>query len=334
LQPGSEKVLLEIPVQREQCCHAGGALLFDAKGNLLIATGDNTNPFESDGYSPLDERSGRAAFDAQRTAANSNSLSGKLLRITPEANGRYRIPEGNLFAPGTTRTRPEIYGMGFRNPFTIGLDPATNVIFVADYGPDAGSADTLRGPDGRVEWNIVDRPGFYGWPYCVGDNTPYRAYDFATRQSGPAFDCAGGVVNNSPNNTGNTRLPPAIPATVWMSRTSGPVAAIGGTAAPMTSGAYRFSPALVSGRKWPAYWDGTVVLADWNDGRMFAVELDERASEVVAVTRLLKSMSFHRPHRLKFGPDGALYLIDWGITWSGNDSSGVYRIDYAPGTRR
>jgi cytochrome c len=336
LKPGSEMVLLEIDVQREECCHAGGALLFDAKGNLFIATGDNTNPFASDGYTPIDERPGRAAFDAQRSSANTNSLSGKLLRVTPKANGTYRIPKGNLFHRRRERTRPEIYAMGFRNPFTIGLDPATNVILVADYGPDAAQADTLRGPDGRVELNIADRPGFYGWPYCVGDNTPYRAYDFATGQSGPAFDCAGGVVNHSPNNTGLTQLPPAIPATLWMGQSPGPAPAIGKSGAPMTSGTYRFAPALTPGRQWPAYWDGSVVLADWNNGRLFAVQLAESGgggSGWVGVTRMLTGMSFFRPHRLKFGPDGALYLIDWGKSWSGTDSAGVYRIDYAPGKR-
>jgi glucose/arabinose dehydrogenase len=39
-----------IPVQREQCCHVGGSLTFDAKGNLDVSIGDNTNPFDSDGW--------------------------------------------------------------------------------------------------------------------------------------------------------------------------------------------------------------------------------------------------------------------------------------------
>src|SRR5690606_39653922 len=43
----------------------------------------------------------------------------------------------------------------------------------------------------------------------------YRAYDFATRQSGAAFDCAAGPVNASPNNTGARQLPPARPAWLW-----------------------------------------------------------------------------------------------------------------------
>ena len=73
-----------------------------AQGNLYLSTGDDTNPFASDGYAPIDERADRnPAFDAQRTAGNTNDLRGKLLRIKVGANGSYTIPKGNLFKPGT-----------------------------------------------------------------------------------------------------------------------------------------------------------------------------------------------------------------------------------------
>ena len=62
------------------------------------------------------------------------------------------------------------------------------------------------GPNGRVEWNILDEPGNYGWPYCVGNNTPYNDYNFASSTAGATFNCAA-PVNNSPNNTGLTNLP-------------------------------------------------------------------------------------------------------------------------------
>ena len=35
----------------------------------------------------------------------------------------------------------------------------------------------------------------------------------------------------------------------------------------------------------------------------------------------------------EFGPDGSLYLIDWGSGWSENTDSGIYRIDYTAGDR-
>ena len=81
---GSEEQIIDVPVDRGICCHVGGDIVFDADGNLYLSTGDDTNPFESDGYTPIDEREGRnPAFDAQRTSANTNDLRGKILRINP-----------------------------------------------------------------------------------------------------------------------------------------------------------------------------------------------------------------------------------------------------------
>ena len=62
-----------------------------------------------------------------RTAANTNDLRGKILRIRVKDDGSYEIPEGNLFAPGTAKTRPEIYVMGDRNPYRISvfIDPVS-----------------------------------------------------------------------------------------------------------------------------------------------------------------------------------------------------------------
>ncbi len=235
LDLASEKVVLDVPVQRSQCCHHGGGMVFDeATGDLWLANGDNTNPFDSDGYAPIDERAGRSDWDAQKSAANTNDLRGKVLRIHPETDGTYTIPDGNMFAPGTAKTRPEIYAMGFRNPFRIGIDPKTHKLMVANYGPDAGNPNPNRGPENTVEWDIMNQPGFYGWPYCIGQNVPYNDYDFATATSGAKFDCAH-PVNNSPNNTGLTDLPrregghgglplrgqPGVPRARWRRRADG-----------------------------------------------------------------------------------------------------------------
>ncbi|HVK57981.1 MAG TPA: PQQ-dependent sugar dehydrogenase, partial [Candidatus Kapabacteria bacterium] len=76
----SEKILIRINTQREECCHSGGSLNFDAAGNLYASVGDNTNPFASDGYAPIDEQPDRSPWDAQKSSANANDLRGKILR--------------------------------------------------------------------------------------------------------------------------------------------------------------------------------------------------------------------------------------------------------------
>ncbi|MDQ7904483.1 ThuA domain-containing protein [Phytohabitans sp. ZYX-F-186] len=329
----SEKVVLEVTTQRNTCCHAGGSMVFDGAGNLYLATGDNTNPFESNSFNPIDERPGRQDYDAQRTSGNTNDLRGKVIRIHPEDDGTYTIPEGNLFPPGTAQTRPEIYAMGFRNPFRIGIDKQTDTLYVGDYGPDAGAANPDRGPEGTVEWNVVT-PGNYGWPYCHGANYAYNDYTFPSGPSGPKFDCAA-PVNNSPNNTGLTSLPPAISATVDYDYSGNPLyPEIGGGGAPMGGPVYRYDAALASDRKWPAYYDGKAMFGEWNQNKMYAFQLDEDAKSLVDINQLLAGMTFLRPMDFEFGPDGALYIIEWGTGFGGNnDDSGVYRIDFIAGDR-
>ncbi|HEV2779445.1 MAG TPA: PQQ-dependent sugar dehydrogenase [Actinophytocola sp.] len=100
LNLASQVTVLDVPADRGICCHVGGDIDFDAAGNLYLSTGDDTNPFASDGYAPIDERADRnPAFDAQRTSANTNDLRGKVLRIKVNPNGSYSIPAGNMFAP-------------------------------------------------------------------------------------------------------------------------------------------------------------------------------------------------------------------------------------------
>ncbi|MGC4767724.1 ThuA domain-containing protein [Micromonospora sp. DT44] len=329
----SEKQVLRVDTQRNTCCHAGGSMTFDSAGNLYLATGDNTNPFESNAYAPLDERPGRQDYDSQRTSANTNDLRGKVLRIHPEDNGTYTVPSGNLFAAGTEKTRPEIYAMGFRNPFRIGTDPKTDTLYVGDYGPDANANNPDRGPRGLVEWNVVT-PGNYGWPYCTGTNEAYNDYTFPSGPSGPKFDCAA-PVNNSPNNTGLTNLPPVVPATVdYGYAGDARYPEIGGGGAPMGGPAYRYDANLNSTRKWPAYFDGKALLGEWNQNKMYTMQMTADGKSLVDINQLLPGMSMIRPMDFEFGPDGALYLIEWGSGFGGNnDNSGVYRIDYTAGDR-
>ena len=331
----SERAVLDIPVQRAECCHHGAGMVFDKKnGNLWLSPGDNTNPFASDGYTPIDEQPGRSTWDAQRTAGSTNSLSGKVLRIHPETNGTYTIPAGNMFAPGTANTRPEIYRMGERNPFRIGLDPKTGFPLVADFGPDAGEANPNRGPQNTVEWDIVNRPGNSGWPYCTGPNTPYNDFNFATGTSGPLFDCAGGPTNNSPNNTGQTKLPPAIPAQIYYHGSPDPAhfpQLNGG--APMAGPVYRFDSTLDSSRKWPVDFEGRAIFGEWTQNKLFTFQLDAAGTAVTSIDPLLSSMTFLKPMDFKFGPDGALYVIEWGSGFGGdNTDSQIDRIDFLSGT--
>ncbi|MFL6124918.1 ThuA domain-containing protein [Actinophytocola sp.] len=328
----SEQQIMRVDTDRGRCCHVGGEIDFDGAGNLLMSTGDDTDPFESDGYTPIDERPDRnPAFDAQRTAGNTNDLRGKVLRIHVEADGSYTIPAGNLFPPGTAKTRPEIYAMGFRNPFRMAVDKQTGWIYLGNYGPDAGGANPARGPGGTVEFDLLKGPGNYGWPYCVGANQPYVDYDFATGQSGQAFSCDA-PKNTSPHNTGLVDLPPAIAA--WIPYDGGSVPEFGtGGESPMGGPVYHFDPNLDSTTKFPEYYDGKNFAYEWDRGWIHTIDVGPNG-EHGAIQPFFDSMTLTRPMNIEFGPDGALYVLDYGSGYFGGAAdSALYRIDYTKGNR-
>ncbi|MFF9111444.1 PQQ-dependent sugar dehydrogenase [Streptomyces sp. NPDC014805] len=326
LDLASEKQILDVPTTRGLCCHVGGDIDFDAAGNLYLSTGDDTNPFQSDGYTPIDERADRnPGFDAQRTAGNTNDLRGKILRIKVNADGSYSIPDGNLFAPGTAKTRPEIYAMGFRNPFRFSVDKKTGILYVGDYGPDAGSASPTRGPAGQVEFARVTAPGNFGWPYCTGANDAYVDYDFATKTSGASFDC-NAPKNTSPHNTGLTDLPPAQPA--WIPYDGGSVPEFGtGSESPMGGPVYHYDPALDSPVKFPEAYDGNFFAGEFGRRWIKRIVTDD-AGTVQSINPF--PWNGTQVMDMAFGPDGALYVLDYGLAWfGGDDNSALYRIENA-----
>ncbi|MGY1577478.1 carbohydrate-binding protein [Streptomyces sp. MN13] len=332
LDPASEKVVLEVPNDRGQCCHVGGDIDFDAAGNLYLTTGDDTNPFDSAGYAPIDERGDRnPQFDAQRSSGNTNDLRGKLLRVKPTADGGYTVPPGNLFAPGTPDTRPEIYAMGFRNPFRMSVDRATGTVYVGDYGPDAGGTDPNRGPGGQVEFDRITGPGNYGWPYCTGTNTTaetYNEYTFPSGPSGAKYDCAGGPTNNSFRNTGQAKLPPARPSWIKYGLDGSPPEFGGGSESPMGGEVYRHDPGLDSPVKFPASLDGRFLAAEYGRQWIKAVEIEADGSYGT-----IEDFPWNGTQVMDtdFGPDGALYVLDYG---TGSNNQALYRIEYIAGSNR
>jgi glucose/arabinose dehydrogenase/type 1 glutamine amidotransferase len=330
LNTASEKKVLDVQTSRGICCHVGGDIAFDAAGNLYLSTGDDSNPFESDGYTPIDQRPDRnPAFDARRSAGNTNDLRGKVLRIKVADDGSYTIPEGNLFAPGTPDTRPEIYGMGFRNPFRISVDKKTGVLYVGDYGPDAGSASPTRGPGGQVEFNRITHAGNFGWPFCTGKNDAYVDYDFATGVSGDPFDC-NAPKNTSPHNTGLVDLPPAQSA--WLPYDGASVPEFGnGSESPMGGPVYRYDPDLKSDVKFPESYDGDFFAGEF--GRQWIKRIDQDDNGTISSINDIP-WSGTQVMDMEFGPDGALYVLDYGLSWFGGDEhSALYRIEDITGGR-
>ncbi|MEU4680133.1 PQQ-dependent sugar dehydrogenase [Micromonospora sp. NPDC023737] len=335
LNLATEQKIIDVPVDRGICCHVGGQIEFDSKGNLYLSTGDDTNPFFSDGYTPIDERADRnPAFDAQRTAGNTNDLRGKLLRIKVKPGGGYTVPKGNLFKPGTPKTRPEIYAMGLRNPFRFAVDRRTDDVYLADYSPDAGASNPDRGPAGHGRWMVVDKPANYGWPYCATPSLPYRDYDFATNTPGKYFDCQR-PVNDSPHNTGQRRLPPVEAPQVWYpSAASGEFPQLGtGGIGPMGGPAYDYDGRSTSRTRWPAYYDGVPLFYEWTRDYIKEFRLDGQGN-VRDIRPVVPSLVVDNPMDMEFGPDGALYVLEYGDGYfAENPDAQLSRIDFVRGNR-
>jgi len=321
-------------VQREQCCHTGGSMAFDAHGNLFLSTGDNTNPHAT-GYAPIDERPDRGPWDAQKSSANTNDLRGKILRIHPEPDGSYTIPAGNLFPKGMEKTRPEIYTMGHRNPYRISVDKRTGYLYWGDVGPDATVDSAQRGPTGHDEYNQARGPGNYGWPYFVGDNKAYFEYDFATNTPGKQFDPAH-PVNHSPNNTGLTDLPPAQPAFIWYPpgvSKEFPLLGSGGRAA-MAGPVFNREEFRKAPHAFPSYYDGKWFALEWMRGLVLAITMNAKG-DYVSMERFMPSEKFSNPIELEFSPNGDMYMLEYGTGWfQGNPDARLVRIEYSAGNRK
>ncbi|MEM6841985.1 MAG: PQQ-dependent sugar dehydrogenase [Bacteroidota bacterium] len=328
----SEKLIMEVDVQRDECCHTGGSIAFGPDGLLYLSTGDDTNPFQSDGYAPIDERSGRAPFDAQGSSANTNDLRGKVLRIQVNDDATYSIPDDNLFPKDGSVGRPEIYTMGTRNSYRISIDQETGWLYWGDVGNDA-RVDSERGPKGYDEINQAKEAGNHGWPHFRG-NRAYPDYDFATDEVGDYFDFDA-PVNNSPNNTGAKVLPPFKKALIWYPYDDSPEFPIlgkGGRNA-MAGPVYHYDHFPFSENKLPEYYDDKLFIYDWMRNWIIAVTLDQNG-DLVRLEPFLDSMDFIKIIDMELGPDGSIYMLEYGTDWfAKNPDAALSKIDYFEGNR-
>ncbi len=145
-RPGEEPepLLTGIPVNSY---HDGGRISFGPDGMLYVATGDAGVP---------------------ESAQDPNSLSGKILRLTPEGG----IPSDNPFPDNPT------YSYGHRNVQGLAWDEGGQ-LYASEFGQDRFD-----------EVNRIEAGGNYGWPEVEGEGGEPEYIDpvavFSTDEASPS----------------------------------------------------------------------------------------------------------------------------------------------------
>ena len=341
LDKATEKVILEVKSQREICCHTGGSIAFGPDKLLYFSAGDNSTPFDepgakyvNSGYSPTNDFSPNQQYDARRSSGNTNDLRGKIMRIRVKEDGSYEIPDGNLFPKGMAKTRPEIYVMGNRNPYRISVDQKNSNLYWGEVGPDANNDSlTTRGPRGYDEINQARKAGYFGWPLFVGNNYAYRQFDYGTGKSGDAFDPAH-PINNSKYNTGLKELPPAQPAFIWYPYAASPdFPQLGTGGRNAMAGPVYYTDLYPKETRLPEYYNGKLLIYDWIRGWVKAVTMLPNG-DFDKMEPFFPSLKVNSLIDMEVGPDGKLYLLEYGNGWfTKNIDAGIARIDFNGGNR-
>lgn len=299
IDPKSEKVLLKVRASSQKRIHEAGSIAFDKDGFLYLSCGDNQIRSEY--------------LFSLKTSANSNDLRGKILRVKPKADGTYDIPEGNLFKPGTPKTKPEIYIMGLRNPFRIHVDKHTGWLLWGENGPPNNwvpgtKIDKKTVPLGYDEFNLAKNPGFRGYPMVIANQQAFKNYDPNSKKEKGYFDPQA-PVNDHKENTGIKNLPAAQPPLIWYEglQKEFPELGKGGESA-IAGPIFRSQSSYPQETRLPAKYEGNWIIGEYSRGWIKMIKLDKNGN-YLGIEPILSKMNFGRPSNIKIGPKGRLHIL-------------------------
>ena len=79
----------------------------------------------------------------------------------------------------------------------------------------------------------------------------------------------------------------------------------------------------------PDRYEGALLMTEWTRDLIVAVDAGPNG-ELVRTRRVVPFFDFHRPVDLEIGPDGALYVLEYGTGFGGdNDDAQLVRIEYS-----
>lgn len=172
--PGSELVILEQPQPFSN--HNGGALRFGPDGTLFVGLGD-----------------GGSQGDPNNRAQDPGQWLGKVLRIEvrqARPGQPYEVPSDNPFV-GRSGARPEVWALGFRNPWRLTFDRVTGAMWVGDVGQGRVEEVDVVGPGGNFGWRRFEGNECYRGP-C--EDRSGLTFPVATYSHAEGCSVTGGVV--------------------------------------------------------------------------------------------------------------------------------------------
>jgi glucose/arabinose dehydrogenase len=178
LPVGSAEGTLHLEIGQPFENHNGGNLVFGPDGALWIATGD-----------------GGGAGDRGDVAQDDDYLLGKVLRVVPDPDGGLLVPTSN---PGWAR--PEVWGVGLRNPWRWSFDRATHRLWIADVGQNAIEEVSVIDPDAvraNFGWNTLEGNNDY-----EGEASPAFTAPVITYGRDDGCSVTGGYVYRGQRNPG------------------------------------------------------------------------------------------------------------------------------------
>ncbi|MBA4058083.1 MAG: hypothetical protein C0490_25420, partial [Marivirga sp.] len=142
-------------------------------------------------------------------------------------------------------------------------------------------------------------------------------------------------INESPNNTGKRELPPVSPAFIWYPYAKSeefPMLKEGGRNA-MAGPIYYSENYKGVATAFPDYFDGKLLIYDWIRNYMFLVNLNSEGA-IADIEPFMPNTKFNNIIDMSYGPDGKLYMIEYGTVWfKQNLDARLVRIDYNGGNR-
>lgn len=139
---GPEEILT---VRQPTVQHNGGSMFFDADDDLWVSFGD-----------------GGGQGDKYQNGQDPTTPLGAILQIDLDLDDfSVTGAEGNPYLDGA-EGHPWVFANGVRNPFQLGIDPATGDVWVADVGQQCVEEITVLDPSSDAGANL-------GWPVFEGD---------------------------------------------------------------------------------------------------------------------------------------------------------------------